>query len=262
LGGRRGIRRTAVNVVETGPEQAPPTAFPMRHRLNGYKRCTRTPMFRSAAVGWRRIIEVAMSCLSQTIRSSAPRPRLELHSSGAPQRAVVESFIREAYRRHFDADVTHFMPQLLSLNDARGNIRAAVGYRHAAAETLFLEHYTDGPIEGLISGTAGRAVERREIVEIGGLACRNPRAALVLVATLVPYLLEHGFSWAVFTGADTIQRVLTRMRLFPLALCAAAPEKLGAERHQWGRYYAHDPRVLAGRLGNGLRILSQSGALA
>lgn len=202
-----------------------------------------------------------MSSLSETIRSSKPHARLELHGLDSPRRPAVEAFVRDAYRRHFDADVTHFMPQLLSLDDAGGRIRAAVGFRHAAAETLFLEHYTDGPVERLVSGTAGRAVERDEIVEIGGLACRNPRAALVLVATVVPYLLDRGFAWAVFTGADTIQRVLTRMRLFPLALCAAEPDKIGAERHRWGSYYAHDPRVLAGRLSDGLSILSQQGAL-
>ena len=198
-----------------------------------------------------------MSCLSAAIRSSTPQPKLELHSTASPRRPAVEGFVRDAYRRHFDADVTQFMPQLLSLDDAAGGIRAAVGYRHAATEPLFLEQYTDGPVERLVSLAAGRSVQRHEIVEIGGLACRNPRAALVLVATVVPYLLDRGFAWAVFTGADTIQRVLTRMRLLPLALCAAAPDKIGLDVHRWGSYYAHDPRVLAGRLGDGLRILAK-----
>jgi hypothetical protein len=192
---------------------------------------------------------------------STTQPRLELHTTYSPRRRAVEGFVRDAYRRHFAADVAHFMPQLLSLDDARGELRAAVGYRDAATAPLFLEHYTDGPVERLVSRAAGRLVGRGQIVEIGGLACRHPRAALVLVAAVMPYLLECGFAWAVFTGADTIQRVLTRMRLFPIAICSAEPQKIGAERHRWGSYYDHDPRVFAGRLSEGVRILTQRGAL-
>lgn len=192
----------------------------------------------------------------RTRRTASTADSLARHSRTSPTRPDVEQFVRAAFVRHFDAHVTHFMPELLSLSDAAGAIRAAVGYRPAALEPLFLEAYTDGPIERLLATRLGVRIPRQSIVEIGGLACRGPRAALAIVRSLVPYLLDAGYSWTVFTGADTIRRVLGRLALTPLTLCAALPERLGAERLLWGRYYTHSPYVMAGPLRDGLAAVA------
>ena len=182
--------------------------------------------------------------------------RLMLHGRGSPRRNELETFIRDEYRDHFDADVTVFMPTFLALHDADDRICAAVGCRSAALEPLFLEVYTASSIEETIAETTAVRVPRDQIAEIGSLACRDGRAAMAIIRALVPYLIDAGFTWVTFTGADTVVNVLRLLKLEPVPLCAADPQKLGAARHAWGSYYDHSPIVMAGRLLDGVDALA------
>jgi hypothetical protein len=177
------------------------------------------------------------------------------HPRGSGRRHEIEEFVRREFRDHFGADLKHFMPQLVALHAPDGAVRAVVGCRSAAHESLFLETYTIRPVEKLIAERVGIAVPRAEIVEVGSLACRNGRAATEIVLALVPALIEAGFTWVVFTGADTVRNVFRRLRLVPHALCAADQTLLGADRQDWGRYYDHNPIVMAGRIADGLAVL-------
>jgi hypothetical protein len=131
-----------------------------------------------------------------------------------------------------------------------------VGCRAAAAEPLFLETYTREPIEMALAARNGFLVPRERIVEIGSLACRNATAAIAIVRALVPHLLAAGFTWVVFTGADTVMNVFRYLGLAPRALCPADPLLLGDARHEWGSYYDHRPHVMAGRIEDGCRASS------
>jgi hypothetical protein len=177
---------------------------------------------------------------------------LVCHGVCSPQRALLEDFVRREFLTHFGARIRQFMPELLGLHGPDGTIRAAVGCRAAAAEPLFLETYTREPIEHALAALNGFFVPRAEIVEIGSLACRSATAAVAIVRTLVPYLLQAGFTWVVFTGADTVVNVFRHLKLAPRALCPADPLLLGDARHDWGTYYAHEPQVMAGRIADGL----------
>jgi hypothetical protein len=183
------------------------------------------------------------------------RLQLVLHGRGSPRRAELETFIREEYRQHFEADVREFMPTFLALHDAAGRICAAVGCRSAALEPLFLEVYTERPIETMIAERTSVHVPREQIAEIGSLACRNGRSAVAIIRALTPYLIDAGFSWVAFTGADSVVKVLRRMKLEPLELCVADCSKLGPSGSAWGSYYEHDPVVMAGRLLDGIEAL-------
>jgi len=192
--------------------------------------------------------------------ASIPPPRLtrdataaalERHDRASPARAKLEEFVHGEFLAHFGAHVRHFMPELLALPDGHGGIRAVVGCRAAATEPLFLETYTREPIEAALAAHHGIYVPRERIVEIGSLACRNATAAIAIVRALVPHLLGAGFSWVVFTGADTVMNVFRYLGLAPRALCPADPRLLGDARHEWGSYYAHDPYVMAGRIEDG-----------
>lgn len=178
--------------------------------------------------------------------------RLVSHDARSPQRASLEEFVRREFRAHFGARIRHFMPELLGLHGPDGSIRAVVGCRAAAAAPLFLETYTRGPIEVALASLNGFFVPRERIVEIGSLACRNATAAVAIVRALVPYLLSAGFTWVVFTGADTVMNVFRHLGLAPSALCPADPLLLGEARHDWGTYYDHAPHVMAGRIADGL----------
>lgn len=174
------------------------------------------------------------------------------HGVHSPQRATLEEFVRREFLAHFGARIRHFMPELLGLHGPDGSIRAVVGCRSAAAEPLFLETYTRQPIEIALASLNGFFVPRERIVEIGSLACRNATAAIAIVRALVPYLLRAGYSWVVFTGADTVMNVFRHLGLAPHALCAADPLLLGEARHDWGTYYDHEPHVMAGRIADGV----------
>ncbi len=174
------------------------------------------------------------------------------HGASSPQRATLEEFVRREFRAHFGARIRQFMPDLLGLHGPDGSIRAAVGCRAAATEPLFLETYTREPIEIALASLNGFFVPRADIVEIGSLACRNATAAVAIVRALVPHLLRAGFSWVVFTGADTVMNVFGHLGLTPRALCPADPALLGEARYDWGTYYDHEPHVMAGRIADGM----------
>ena len=74
-------------------------------------------------------------------------------------------------------------------------------------------------------------------------------------AALGPALIEDGFSWVVFTGADTVRNVFRRLHLKPIALCIANKSLLGDAQKEWGTYYEHNPVVMAGRLADGIGAL-------
>jgi hypothetical protein len=174
------------------------------------------------------------------------------HAKHSPQRAALEDFVRREFHAHFGARIRQFMPELVGLHGPDGSIRAVVGCRAAAEEPLFLETYTREPIEIALASSNGFFVPREHIVEIGSLACRNGTAAVAIVRALVPYLLRAGFTWVVFTGADTVMNVFRSLGLSPRALCPADPLLLGEARHDWGTYYDHEPQVMAGRIADGL----------
>lgn len=183
---------------------------------------------------------------------------LVTHARSSERRSRIENFIRAEYREHFGAKIETFMPVLVGLHNSRGQVLGAVGCRGAAEDRLFLETYTQAPIETVIADRLDVEVRREEIVEVGSLACRNGRVAMAMVQALVPHLLEAGFSWVVFTGADTVIRVFQRLHLAPQELCLAEKSKLDADQREiWGSYYDHDPKVMAGRLYDGIRTLSR-----
>ena len=134
-------------------------------------------------------------------RRGAERKRLVAHSHDSPRRRDLEEFVRDEFFLYFNARVRHFMPLLLALHDRADRVHAVVGCRRAADEPLFLETYTREPIERSIARRTGGRSLATTIVEIGSLACCGPRAALEMVEALIPFLLEAGFGWVVFTGA-------------------------------------------------------------
>ena len=199
--------------------------------------------------------------LSASRAARATQRRLLAHAYGTPQRRRLEEFVRREFGAHFGAHGKHFMRLLLALHDAAGDGRAVVGCRSAEIETLFLETYTRVPIEIALERRLGVTVARQEIVEVGGLACRDARAAFDIVGALIPYLLDQGFRCVVLTGPDSVKNVFRRLGLFPTVLCTADPSLLGPDRDDWGSYYDHHPEVMAGRLRDGQFALRAAAAV-
>lgn len=182
---------------------------------------------------------------------------LTRHGPDSRTRGLLEDFVRREFFEHFGARIREFMPDLLALHRDDGSVRAVVGCRAAADAPLFLEQYTREPIETVIAERTGENVQRERIVEIGSLACRNAAAAIAIIRALVPHLTNEGFTWVVFTGANTVMNVFRHLGLAPRPLCPANPLLLGEARHEWGTYYDHDPHVMAGRIRDGALVSRQ-----
>jgi hypothetical protein len=186
---------------------------------------------------------------------------LYLANRESPHRAAIEAFIGERFAAQHQARIRHFMPCLLSLEDATGQLLGAVGLRCAASGPLFLEHYLDQPAEQVIAARqVGHAPQRAQLVEVGNLAACNPGAARLLIVALTDLLVALGYRWVTFTGTLALLNSFQRLGLTPVPLGPANPACLGDEQADWGRYYDNQPQVMAGDIYAGHQRLLQLGA--
>jgi hypothetical protein len=161
------------------------------------------------------------------------------------QRAEIEAFIAERFRKVYGAQVSHFCAHLLGLRDEAGSWHAAAGYTPAASGALFLEQYLDYPIEAALSERLGHDVPRARIVEVGNLAAVPPGFARSFVSELGRHLVALGYQWAVFTATRDVRNLLRRLCFDAQALAPASRARL-AVGATWGSYYAREPHVMAG----------------
>lgn len=187
------------------------------------------------------------------------RPELVVHLHDDPRRAEVESFIGRIFARRYRADVRHFAPVLVSLQD-QGEIVAAVGYRSAECAPLFLERYLCSSVEVLLASATEQAAARRSIVEVGNFAADRAGAGRRLIMLLGRYLAARDFQWVVGTITTELRHLFIRLGVTPLALGTANPAALGEDAAHWGSYYEHHPVVLAGNLGQALRLMARRAA--
>jgi hypothetical protein len=173
-----------------------------------------------------------------------------------PRREADEQFIARRFLAAHGARISCFMPHLIALFDAAGEVLAAVGMRAADDEALFLEHYLDTPVERAIadkselSGVVGTGMRSR-IAEIGNLASIDRRASRELFKLLTQQLQADNFEWAVFTGCSSLQRMFKVLGIETICLGRALQSKLPRDQQTWGSYYEDSPRVVAGRVSGG-----------
>ncbi len=173
----------------------------------------------------------------------------------APARDAVESWIRNAYARAYDAAIDVDYPVLISLQDAAGEIVAAAGYRRADSGALFLEQYTREPVEKVMSRLSGQAIARGRIAEIGNFVSASGGASLHLYMTLAICLRHAGITHVMVTVTEGLHRRFMRLGLHPFLVCEAAPDLLVGRVDHWGRYYETQPRVLGGSLDDAITRL-------
>lgn len=177
------------------------------------------------------------------------------------QQEAAREFIRHRFAQEHAARITHFMPQLYTLTAEDGTVQGAAGLRPAASDTLFLERYIDLPVEEAIAVASGLPVQRSQVVEVGNLAAAGLASGRRLIVELTRLLAAQGFGWVAFTGTRSLLNSFRRLRieLFPLA--EADPARMGESIAEWGRYYDHQPQVMASPVQSTYEHLCQSGAL-
>lgn len=164
------------------------------------------------------------------------------------ERRRVERFIEDTYAEAFGGRITGHYPTLMSVQDDEGVIYAAVGFRLAGQEPLFLEQYLDGPVDLALTRVLGTGVERQHVVEIGNLASSGRGATVFLFAAMARHLRQGGLRFAVATATDELRRIFQKAGLGALTLAKADPHRLTDGGSSWGDYYSADPVVLAGSI--------------
>jgi hypothetical protein len=178
-----------------------------------------------------------------------------LIEQGSLDRSSAEKFIALRFAQGFNARIQAFMPRLFTVRQSDGAICGAFGLR-SAQRNLFVEQYLDHAIDKAISSLSGELVNRASIVEVGHLCGAFPGAMRALILLLIERLHREGFEWVAFTGTTQLRNAFHRLGLHPIDLGAARIEAIPSEAHaSWGNYYEHEPRVLAGKIGNGLVAL-------
>lgn len=191
-------------------------------------------------------------------RLTSVEPRvISIHQHLRPERERVERYIEATYAEAFKSRLRAHYPTLMSVQDAQGEIHAAVGFRLAGHASLFLERYLDDPIETALSGALGAPVSRRGVAEIGSLASGSAGASFFLFMALARHLHQQGCDYAVATATRQLRRTFARVGFPTQRLTAADPARLGAEAKDWGGYYERDPEVLAGAIAPALKPLAQ-----
>lgn len=164
------------------------------------------------------------------------------------------SFIQRRYASAYGA-----LPEIsyanFGLQAASGKLKAALGYRRADQERLFLEAYLDVPIERALSSILKEPIYRERIVEIGNLASDTAPAMVRLWAQTANDLAGSADIAVAVLTAD-LRRMFRRLGLTIYEIASASGERLGDDVTQWGEYYHRQPVVCAGFIADGQARLS------
>lgn len=193
-----------------------------------------------------------MSGALRNVLQSRRQPLTVNHSViGSPRRKDAETFVRNAFKTRYQADVRSFAPNLMLLEQGERTV-AVTGWRCAGDERLFLECYLDEPIEHAVERLAGQPVRRGKIVEVGNLAAERAGGSVDVILTLGRHLDQLGYEWVVFTATRELIGIFRKLGLPLLALAPADPARLPEPVDDWGSYYESNPIVVAGRIRLGL----------
>ncbi len=135
-------------------------------------------------------------------------------------RRAVERFIADLYAYHYGAEIVHFPPALLALQDL------------------------DEPIEAALTRYAQAPIARHAIFEVTSLASAAPSAAMQFLRGVVAYGELAGFSWAFFTATGRLRLLLSKLDL-PIITLGRAQRTRVLNPDAWGTYYETDPCVCA-----------------
>ncbi len=177
-------------------------------------------------------------------------------SDGDYRHKIACEFTRDQYHLRFQCELRDFYPNTISLYEM-DELVAVAGYRGAGSAPLFLERYLDLPIETCIQNTFATPTKRHEIVELGGFAALNRKAAFRLMASVAPVLKKLGFKVLACTANKPIQNCLTRLGLNPAFISEATAKDAKSSASNWGSYYTGQPRVLAGNITAGIYKLKE-----
>lgn len=197
----------------------------------------------------RHLVYNDMSVLKQ---KTAEHLTINIIGENEPERQKVEEFIKNKYKRKYNADIKVNYPMLMSICNDDGRIIAALGFRYAKCEKLFLENYTKLPIEQILG------CKRSEFVEIGNLASLDKNATVFLYAVLACYLNYKEIKYASITATEFLHNYFVTLGFKIKKICDTESSLVEHEGHNWGSYYETHPRVLVGSIDDALQALQNN----
>lgn len=166
-------------------------------------------------------------------------------------RTVVETCIREAFRRDYEARL-NTLPRCLVADTDGDRVTCAASLRFAR-DGFFSERYLDQPIEYSIARHEGLAPDRSSVVEIGSLAANRPGKVGSLICDITAFLRRREMRWAFFTATAQLRLFLRRTGISMVELGAADPSRI-ENPEIWGQYYRQFPKVML--VDDGLPVLT------
>jgi hypothetical protein len=165
---------------------------------------------------------------------------------GDPTYEEARRLIESAYRKAFQSRVAPCPPMILTLaerSEREGSVLACVALSHGDRVPFFSERYLgDLPAEAAIGKTLGRSIDRKEVVEVGGLAARSHGAGAQLVSHTPWFVLGLGFRYGLVTATRPVRFLLGTAGMAFVPMVPASRESLPeGEREPWGTYYDNDP---------------------
>jgi len=190
-----------------------------------------------------------------------------LYEQGNPERARLEVFISDIFRKFYQAEIHQFYPALIAIesdiddtSQKSSAINAVAGVRCAAEEPLFSEFYLQNSLESELENIYKQPVSRSTTVEVGNLAPAHVGQMRWLIAAINGFLYSAGFKHIVFTAVPNVYNAFKRMNL-PLDILIQAKKACLPEdiRDKWGDdYYDLKPVVLSGDISKGYHILKNN----
>ncbi len=123
--------------------------------------------------------------------SSPEAPALEISTHDRGNAQEVQRYIATVFQINYGAQLSEFMPLLVSLRLA-DHLTAALGLRGAAGGRLFCEQYLDHRVEDCVEAVFGQPVQRGRILEMGNLVASNPGHAALLYTLVGAAMYEAG----------------------------------------------------------------------
>lgn len=178
---------------------------------------------------------------------------LTLISTESPQRSLVERFIAREFMTRYNASLQVYLPFLLA-SFQNEEVNAALGFKLAAEEPLFLEQYLDKPIERSLPANTN-SITREQIAEVGNLAMSFRAVSPLLFIVVAAILHKAGLSYVVFTATTQVRKLLEKLQLVTDVIGPADPSRLADKGQSWGSYYQHQPIILGGWLNEAVNHL-------
>ena len=138
-------------------------------------------------------------------------------------REVAEKAVKQIFSAVYGAEIRDFLPLLLGAQSG-GKIKAMLCLIHAQMSSLFLEQYLPEPIESLVASQQGISLKRSGLVELGNLVSLSPGTSLPLFVVSAYTLHQAGVEWVTFSATPQVEKLLTKLELFPLVIGEATLE--------------------------------------